>query len=76
MTALHCFAGQGAARSIVGMKVTASNSIIGIVIKVLQNNNNEVEAVEIRRDRDYSILAVHNNRIAGIDEELGTIMIN
>ena len=76
MTALHCFAGQGRARVIVGMKVAASKSIIGTVTKVLQNNNNEIEALEVRRDRDYSILAVHNNRIAGIDEEQGTIMIN
>ena len=76
MTALHQFSGQSPAGSLVGMKVSASKSIIGTVINVLQNNNFEIESVEIRKDRDHSVIAVHPNRIDGIDEESRMIVVN
>ena len=76
MTALHQFAGYRSVSSLVGMKVTASKSIIGTVINVMQNNNMEIERVEIRKDRDYSVIAVHPNRIDGIDEESRMIVVN
>ena len=76
MTALHQFAGRSLAGNLVGMKVTASKSIIGTVINVMQNNNMEIERVEIRKDRDYSVIAVHPNRIDGIDEESRMIVVN
>jgi|GEM_PF-1563665 len=76
MTKLKHFSVKRRAANLVGMRVAAGNAVIGAVTKVMRNNNNQIEGVVIRRDRDQTFLAVHNNRIDGVDEERGLVIIN
>ncbi len=76
MTDLKHFSVKRQAANIVGMKVSAGKTVIGAVTKVMKNNKNQIESVVIRRDRDQTFLAVHYNRIDGIDEEQGLVIIN
>jgi len=76
MTELQHFSLKRFPKNIIGMKVSASNSIIGAVTNILRNSDNQIEGVEIRRDRDQTFLSIHYNRIAGIDEEHGIVVIN
>jgi len=75
MTSLMSFIGSKT-NKIIGLKVSASKSVIGTVTGVVKDEDNRIESVNVRKDRDSTTLTVHQNRIQGIDEEKGVLVIN
>jgi hypothetical protein len=75
MTSIDKFAETGT-NDIVGLKVAASKNVIGSVTSVVKTDDDKIQSVNVRKDRDSTMVAVHQNRIAGVDEEKGVLVIN
>jgi hypothetical protein len=76
MTTLHHIAQKDNSKSVVGMAVSYRDNIIGKVINILRDKYDELEGLQVRKDADSSIMSIHSNRIAGIDESSNLVYIN
>lgn len=75
MTSFYIFS-KTQPNNIIGLKVSASKNVIGTVTGVIKSEDNLIHSIDVRKDRDSTVLSVHQNRIAGVDEEKGLIIIN